>query len=572
MKYAKIEMLFCIWAIPILFLVFVYGMKKRQKILSRFASKKGLEAIVPGADSKRRWIKAGLILFVLFFLAISLSGPKYGYKWQEIERKGIDIIIALDCSRSMLAEDIHPTRLDRAKREVYDLLTMLQGDRVGLVAFAGTAFLQCPLTLDYDAFHLFLNALSPDFLPMGGTDIAGAVLTSVFGFDEKANAEKAVILITDGENTGEDDPLKAAEDAAKAGVKLFCIGVGKDQGVPVPDKKGGFKKDISGKIIRSVAGDMDLEAIYTREIRGKMKSSTLSSGRKQIWEDRYQWFLALAIIALVVELFLPFTKKTPFFLAFLFIFLLSLPAEAGSMKDGLYAYEKGDYEKALKFFIDAQLEDPEEPEILYNIGNAYYKIGDFESAINNYKQALKSENKRLRQKAFYNLGNSNYRKQGFEDAIKNYQAAIKIDPNDEQAKQNLEFVKKVMEHKKEEQKHRGKNNEQSDTKKNDPEKQLENMDDGKSGNDTADEDNSQKQSSSPDYVDEMDAHQDLLQKTGSMDKQNLKDEKKTGPAQSASSAGPDEKKKAERMLNRLNDRPGRAMIPLYRKKHVEKDW
>ncbi len=265
-------------------------------------------------------------LCTLFFLVLALSGPQYGYKWQEIERKGIDIIVALDCSRSMLATDISPTRLDRAKREVYDLLTMLQGDRIGLVAFSGTAFLQCPLTLDYNAFHLFLKTLTPDFLPVGGTDIFGAVSVSIAGFEEKANSEKAVILITDGENTGDDDPMKAAEEAEKAGVKLFCIGVGSGDGVPVPDKEGGFKKDKSGNIVlskmdedtlkkmairtggtyvRSVSGDMDLDAIYKDEIRGKMEASTLQSGRKQIWEDRYQWFLGFAIIALMIELFLP---------------------------------------------------------------------------------------------------------------------------------------------------------------------------------------------------------------------------------------------------------------------------
>ncbi|MCP4112154.1 MAG: VWA domain-containing protein [Desulfobacteraceae bacterium] len=306
-------------------------MKKRRNILSRFASVKGLQTIAPGIFSNRRWVKAGLILCVLLFLALALSGPQYGYNWQEVERKGIDIIIALDCSKSMLAADIKPTRLDRAKREVYDLLTMLQGDRIGLVAFAGTAFLQCPLTMDYEAFNIFLNTLTPDFLPVGGTDITGAVSESVSGFDKKSNSEKAVILITDGENTGEGDPEEAARDAEKAGVKIFCIGVGSEDGVPVPNSEGGLKKDKSGQIVltkldedtlkkmsvltggtyvRSVAGDMDLDAVYTNEIRGKMENATLRSGRRQIWEDRYQWLLALAIIALTAELFLPSTRKT----------------------------------------------------------------------------------------------------------------------------------------------------------------------------------------------------------------------------------------------------------------------
>ena len=207
MKFSQIEMLFLIWAIPVFFLVVVYGMKTRQNILARFASSKALSAIAPEANSGRRWVKAGLVLCSLLFVCLALSGPQYGYKWQTIEQKGVDIIVALDLSRSMLATDIQPTRLDRAKREIYDLLAMLKGDRMGLVAFAGTAFLQCPLTLDYDAFNIFLNSLTPDSMPVGGTDISGAITTSLSAFDLKTTSQKAVILITDGENTGKGDPL-----------------------------------------------------------------------------------------------------------------------------------------------------------------------------------------------------------------------------------------------------------------------------------------------------------------------------------------------------------------------------
>jgi len=290
MKFSHIEMLFLIWAIPVFFLVIVTGMKTRQTILTRFASPKGIAAIAPETGARLRWTRAGLVLCSLLFLCIALSGPQYGYKWQTITQKGVDIMVAIDLSRSMLATDIQPTRLDRAKREIYDLLTMLKGDRMGLVAFSGAAFLQCPLTLDYEAFNIFLNSLTPDSMPVGGTDISGAITTSLSAFDPKANSQKAIILITDGENTGRTDPLDAAENARNAGVKLFCIGVGSHEGVPVPSKDGGIQKDQSGNIIltrideetlkkmagltdgayvRSTAGNMDLDVIYTREIRGK---------------------------------------------------------------------------------------------------------------------------------------------------------------------------------------------------------------------------------------------------------------------------------------------------------------
>ncbi len=620
MNFARIEMLFLIWAVPLLLLVFVYGMKKRRKILSRFASSRGLSAIAPTADAARRKIKAGLMLSVLFFLALALSGPRYGYRWLEIERKGIDILVALDCSKSMLASDIKPSRLDRAKREVYDLLALLKGDRVGLVAFAGTAFLQCPLTFDYEAFNLFLNVLSPDFLPIGGTDISEAINISVDGFDKKSNTEKAVILITDGENTGEGDPIKAAEKAKESGVKLFCIGVGSEDGVPVPEEQGGFKKDASGKIIltkldeetlkrmavmtggtyvRSVAGDMDLDVIYTKEIRGKMEASELESGRKQIWEDRYQWFLALAILALITELFLPSAKKTLSAMVLFCLIVSSSPAaHASPLKEGLEAYNKGDYEKALKLFIDAQLEDPDKPEILYNVGNAYYKTGDFDAAMSHFKEAMKTQDNRLKQKAIYNLGNANYRKEKFEDAVKNYEDALKLDPNDSQAKQNLEFVKKIIEMKKQQQEQKqqeGDKQKEGDSKEESEENKgagtEKNGEENKEGDKNPEQSEADKEKSAGDKSEaektapnEDSETSDENQAGNAQPEQkpaeeNKDEEQKAADAQAApsdeskdSSKDSDEKKQAERMLNRLNDQPGKAMIPFYRKRHVEKDW
>ena len=225
MSFSAINMLWLIWAVPVMLLVCLWGLRKRKAILSGYASEKGLFAISPHISAFRRWTKTVLLLVTILLMAVSLAGPQYGYSWKEIERRGVDLMLVLDCSRSMLAEDIRPNRLERAKREVLDLLGMLRGDRVGLVAFAGTAFLQCPLTLDYEGFHLFLDALNPGFLPVGGTDLAGAVSTATSAFNQEEATDKAIILITDGETTGE-DPLAAARKAAEAGIKLFCIGVG----------------------------------------------------------------------------------------------------------------------------------------------------------------------------------------------------------------------------------------------------------------------------------------------------------------------------------------------------------
>ncbi len=613
-------MLFLIWAIPVFFLVVVYGMKTRKNILSRFASPKGLGAIAPGADSGRRWIKAGLVLCSILFICLALSGPQYGYKWQTIEQKGVDIIIAVDLSRSMLATDIQPTRLDRAKREIYDLLGMLKGDRMGLVAFAGTAFLQCPLTLDYEAFHIFMNSLTPDFMPIGGTDISGAVTASLSAFDLKSTSQKAIILITDGENTGKDDPMTTAESARKAGVKLFCIGVGSVEGVPIPSETGGIKKDRSGNIIltrideetlikmaaltggayvRSVAGSLDLDVIYTNEIRGKMEASTLSTDRKQIWEDRFQWVLALAVIALVAELILPSVRKKAAVMGMVFLFLWSVPAHAANpLKEGIDAYNQGEYDKALKLFIDAQLDHPDRADILYNIGNAYYHTGDFDAAAKHYKEALNAKDLLLQQKAHYNLGNADFRKKQYEDALKNYEAALKLNPDDIQARQNLEYVKQVMEQIKDQpedqqnQQQKGdKNDKEAESKEPDPSQAGQNPEqksdheeksrEGQQKQSGSDEKNTAEDKPSPDFGKEMidkdnqdsDAPKETAGKEDAQKRPEDKREQETSPSKPAGKPeNPEEAKKADHILNRLKDQPGKPMIPAYGKTNVEKDW
>ena len=598
MTFFRTEMLFFIWAVPVLFLVVVYGMRRRREIMRRFSSAQGLVVIAPDSVGGRRWVKTSLLMGAVLFTAVALAGPKYGYRWQEIRQQGVDIIIALDCSRSMTAADIQPSRLERAKREVFDLLAMLQGDRVGLVAFAGTAFLQCPLTLDYDAFNLFLNSLSPDYLPVGGTDITGALATALDSFDPKSASDKAVILITDGENTGDGEPLKAAETLKEKKIKLFCIGVGGSDGVPIPDPAGGFKKDRSGQIVlsrldentlkkmaavtggtyvRSVAGDMDLDAIYTDEIRRTMEAETVSSGRKQVWEDRFQWPLALALLCLVAELILPISRKT--MLVPLLAALMLAPqqsAYASDTRNGIAAYEKGYFEQALKHFIDAQLNAPDKPETLYNVADAYYKTGNFDAAAEHYKQALETNDKQLKRKALYNLGNAEFRRGKAKEAIGHYEAALAIDPDDRQTKENLAFVKKILEQqqseedrKNQDKKDQGQDNEsepKQDGASQFPEDQNQPQQDGARDSQPDCEQEQQR----PEFGDEMDEQQ--KQQAAQSDKPQNDGQPSTQaqPAQPGETAG--DPQQAERMLNRLQDQPGRALMPATGKRTVEKDW
>ena len=635
MKFVRIEMLFLIWSIPLLMIVVFYGVRRRKRIINRFALGKSRGWVQGDTDANRRRVKWAVLFSGLLFLIFSLTGPQYGYHWEELEQRGVDIVIALDCSKSMLANDIQPTRLDRAKREVVDLLHMLKGDRVGLVAFAGTAFLQCPLTIDYQAFYLFLDTLTPGFLPVGGTDLSGAIETAVNGFDPKNTADKAIILITDGENTGK-GPTAVLKKAKAQGIKIFTIGVGKESGVPVPSEDGGLAKDSAGKIVvtrldekmlkeiavstnglymRSVAGDMDLETIYEKEIRGKMEASSLRSGKKQVWEDRFQWVLIVAILLFMVDIFMPQAARSrqagKIIILLALILIMNDPSVTLAestytlIEKGISAYDKQEYETALKHFTDAQVKAPDQAEIYYNIGNTYYQLQDYDAAIDNYTQALNTTDDTLKQKVRYNLGNARFRKQQIKDAISAYEDALTLNSEDQQAKDNLEFAKKVLEQQKQQQQKTQDTSEKQDKDQSQNQKQQKsNKNPGKDQNSNKQKEDGQNQeknnpnqqgkedeqkrsqekqpdASGADKKDNEGSHQkfgdkmeDQAEKQSDQQPSRENEPAGQGSAQQKSSAGEDEAQQmqAERMLNRLKDSPGKALIPAYKSREVEKDW
>jgi Ca-activated chloride channel family protein len=232
----------------------------------------------------------------------------------------VDIVIALDTSESMLSRDVKPSRIERAKREVYDLVHMLRGDRVGLLVFAGDAFVQCPLTLDYGACLMFLDYINTTVVPQKGTNLEAALMKAVEAFDDVERSSKAIILISDGGNL-QGDPMPVAREAKLKGIKIYTIGIGREgEEVPIPIQ-GAFKysrgrmvttrledkplKDIAlatgGLYVRSVTGDLDLEKIYYEEIYKNMEKRELESTRRKRWEERFQWPLFAAVVLLFAE-------------------------------------------------------------------------------------------------------------------------------------------------------------------------------------------------------------------------------------------------------------------------------
>ena len=311
---------------------FVWSFRARRRALERFAAQplaaKLTASVRPVA---RRW-KAVLIVAATLFTAVALAQPRWGFEWREVKRRGVDIFVLLDVSKSMLTEDVRPNRLTQAKYAVQDLLGKLRGDRIGLIAFAGTAFVQCPLTVDYEAFRLTLKDVDPRIIPRGGTAIAAAIRTALKGFEAGEGRDRAIVLITDGEVT-EGDALAAAEDAGKAGVRIYAIGVGTTEGELIPvredSKPMDFLKDREGQVVksrldeetlkrialktggiyvRSVAGDFGIDTIYDKGIAQLQREEFEARLQKRYFE-RFQWPLGIAFALLAIEAFVSDRRK-----------------------------------------------------------------------------------------------------------------------------------------------------------------------------------------------------------------------------------------------------------------------
>lgn len=323
MNFAAPEMLLWLWLLPLVLLLLVAASRMHERRLGRFAVPASWALFLNPLTSRQKWFKRGLLLVALACIVLSLARPRWGFQWRDVKRRGVDIIVALDVSRSMMAADISPNRLQRAQREIIDLLRLLKGDRIGLVAFAGSAFLQCPLTVDYGAAELFLGEMGPDMFSQQGTSLGDAIRVALKALEQGSPDDthaRAIILITDGEDQGS-DPLGAAEEAAKKGVPIFAIGLGAPEGAPIPEEGGGFKKDNAGRVVvskldesllkdiaaktgglyvRSTTGDADWNAIYSERLAPKASADGTTTREREFFE-RFQWPLALALLLLLWE-------------------------------------------------------------------------------------------------------------------------------------------------------------------------------------------------------------------------------------------------------------------------------
>lgn len=491
----------------LLVLAFRLSAQARRRTLEKFAASHLLPQLTASISPQLRLLKQVLWVVAVAMLFTALARPQWGFYWEEVKRRGIDILIAVDTSKSMLAQDVKPDRLTRAKLAVSDLVEQLGGDRVGLIAFAGEAFLQCPLTLDHTAFMETLQALDTSIIPRGGTDVASAITEAEAAFVNEGQNHKILVLITDGEDL-EGRALDVARDAAKQGVKIYTVGVGSATGelIPVPDEKGGvaFAKDEKGNFVKSQLDEKMLRQIaevtggsyepigsdgqglikiYNRDLKS-LPQYDLSSRQQRVYYERFQWPLALALALFIIELLLierrTVTKQRfessdirPKHLRTASRPGRSRAAAVGALMLGLWllgttgmhaspgsaekAYRKGDYGVAMQQYADAEKKNPDRPELQYNLGAASYKVGQWNEAAQAFQKALGAKEPALVQSASYNLGNTLYRigqeteksnpQQtigAWEQALQAYEGAMRLKADDADAKYNHEYVKKKL--------------------------------------------------------------------------------------------------------------------------------
>jgi Ca-activated chloride channel family protein len=489
------------WAllvIPLLALIFVRAERRARLRLRDFVSERLLPDLARTVNHTRRNIRFGLVLAGLALAITALAQPRWGYTYEDVKRKGLDLIFAADTSRSMLSNDVPPNRLQRVRLAAQDLLSELRGDRVGLVAFAGRAFLQAPLTIDYDAAVDAITDLDTSTIPEGGTNISEAIDLAVRTFGKSAIGNRALIIFTDGEELS-GDAVKTAQAAADAGVRIFTVGVGTPEGslIPISGEGGGsaFVKDSNGQVVKSKLDEKRLKEIAEatggfyihledgprtmKQLYGeglaKMQTGEIDDRMSRRPIERYQWPLGGALFFLAAGFLLRDRKRQRKVIAptiapkraLAAAALLLLFAHAAfAAAPGLDAYRNDNYGDAYKEFEKTLKEHPDTHDadkIEFDAGTAAYKLKEYDKALEWFSRSLLSKDKTLQEKSHFNIGRTLEERadkaQTIEKALteltnaqSHYEEALKLDPNDERAKANLEEVKKKIERLKQKQK------------------------------------------------------------------------------------------------------------------------
>ena len=498
MRFFQPAWLWGLLLIPLLYWGVIFDEKRRIVLFSQFSNRKLWPLIAPEADLSHRLRKSRFTLAALALALISLARPQFGTHEEVAQASGLDIVLALDVSSSMNVEDVVPSRLQKAKHFIHSLLDRLDGDRVGVVAFAGSSFVASPITTDLSYLWDTVQILSPKTIPNQGTDIGLGLDTALKALERggqesaspetKAQATQVILLVSDGEDH-EDQALAMAKKIRETGVKLYVLGVGTEKGGPIPIKDAngnsqGFKKTRSGEPIISAFHSEFLSEL-AKASGGLYWNLTASEGEAQelladlaklgrsdygehryvVYEDRFQIPLAIALILLLLEVSV-LARKRILISLFLMLPLLGTSdarANLGSYLEnqkGLSAYQEGNLEEAQKKFGAAQARDPNLAELDFNQGIVQFQKDQTDDAIESFKRSLQNSRTRkdqnLSAKSLYNLGKAYTKKGDLNEAVRSYANAIRSAAEsgnstlEDESRKNLELL--VQEQKKQDQK------------------------------------------------------------------------------------------------------------------------
>jgi Ca-activated chloride channel homolog len=524
MRFAQPQFLWILLAaMPALAGLFYWSWRVKQKLIRQFIQSRLLADLLVGVSPRRQTLRLALLAAALAGVLLALARPQWGFAWEEAKQKGLDIIVAVDTSRSMLAQDVAPNRLEKAKLAAFDLMKLARNDRLGLVAFAGTAFLQSPLTLDDQAFRQGVEALNVGIIPQGGTALSAAIRASLAAFEKNEDNHKVLVLFTDGEDHDADtETLAAAKEAADAGMHIFTIGVGTPAGelLRVKDDQGNFSfiKDEDGNVVKSRLNEKLLRQIATEAngfylpLQGADPMATLyerglaplpkseaTTRLTRVYRERYHWFLAFAVVCLLMEFLLPESPRsrrkegipspartalqqaaTAF--CFLLMALTGQASPSGAFRD----YQSGDFKEAFDEYNRLSQQNTNDYRLHYDAGAAAYRAKQLEKAEKQFNATLASPEVApdllTQEHTYYNLGNTEYhlgeplpepdkKEERWKQAIDSYTQALRLNTNDLDAKNNLAYVKQRLEELKQQQQQQKKQNKDQKDQKNDKDQQ-----------------------------------------------------------------------------------------------------
>lgn len=474
LRFESPEYLYVLMAIPALVLLFALNMKKRRRLLCKLGKWEDLKSLFANVSEKRIWVKSSLLASALFLLVISFARPQLGTRQKTDMVTGIEVVVALDVSNSMLAQDVVPTRLDKAKQIVSSLCNRLDNDKIALVVFAGNAFLQVPISADNISVKMFLDAVNTGTIPTQGTSIAEALSVSRRSFTAQKGVKKAIVIITDGEDHegGEDDIIKELKNND---INVFVLGIGETGGSPV--KVGGsYLRDMAGQVVVSRLNEqmckdiakrtdgtyihVDNSASAQEQLLGelnKLQSSELGMVTYSEYEELFPWFAAMALFLLTMEVLVQYRKshygekwkrlwersdRSRAWTAIVALaFCLTATAQTKTKVQthkGNVSFNKKQDSLAIINFKKAIASDSTNFKAHYNLGNTYFRQGKGQDAMKEYGKSVAHAPSRLIRKAVnHNMGCIYYFTKQYDKAVESFKESLRADPKDDRVRYNL---------------------------------------------------------------------------------------------------------------------------------------